>query len=290
MINAATRSREFPFRTVEVPGAKVDPLLALVWECGTLGVEELPGDDHGGAVRLVAYFESDELRDACRRRVSSELPDVEVVDAGRARIGDWESLLHGGFEPVAVGPLLIVPAQPRPPSPGDSIPLLIDPGLGCGTGTHATTYLCLQFLVELIRPGAAVLDVGTGSGVLAIAAALLGASEVLAVDTDPEALGNAASNIALNSASEIVALRLGSIELAAGRRFDLVLANILAPTLLGMLDGGLTDLIADGGSLVLSGFAPGEAESLGAAAEAVGLRRGELRVSGDWAALRAERQ
>ena len=288
MTNAATRSGSFPFLTVEAPGA--EPLLALLWEAGTIGVEESAGENSEGSVRLVAYFESARLRDACRLRLRSELPDAEVVDAGSARVGDWESLLHGGFEPVAVGPLLILPAQPRPPSPAGSIPLRIDPGLGFGTGTHATTYLCLQLLVELIRPGAAVLDVGTGSGVLAIAAALLGAGEVLAVDTDPEALENAAGNVALNSVGEIVTPRLGSIELAAGRRFDLALANILAPTLLGMLAGGLADLVADDGSLVLSGFAPAEAEGLAEAAEAAGLHRGELRASGDWAALRVEKR
>lgn len=279
------RSKSFGYLIVSTDES--DLLTCIIWEEGTLGVEVLEDRCSGGKIACKAYFETEESRDRCRQRIDKELPEADVTESGSEVIDDWISLLHGGFEPVAAGPLLVVPAHAPPPSiPGAGL-LKINPGLGFGTGTHPTTRMTLELLCEQIRPGARVCDVGTGSGILAIAAALLGASEVLAVDIDADAIENASGNLRINGVEEKVELRHGSIELAAGRTFHLVLANIFATILIGLLQRGLADIVAPGGSLVLSGFDPVGADRLRTAVEAAGMEYSELRTSGDWAAMLA---
>jgi len=217
------RAREFPHITVEVSSEKCELLLAEIWDSDTLGIEERTGEAPDGAVRLRAYFGDEEERDACRARVEASLPRA-VVEVGHVHVDDWISMLHGGFEPVAVGPLLVVPAGPPLPRVEGAKMLCINPGMGFGTGTHATTRMTLEFLCELVRPGMSVLDVGTGSGILAIAAALLGAGPIVALDIDADALDNAVGNLRLNRLGDAVELRLGSIERTADESFDLVRA------------------------------------------------------------------
>lgn len=282
----SSRAKQFPYILLEVPPELEAPLTALVWESPILGVEE-SGED--GSIRLKVFFESPEAAAECRSRIAAELPGVSLSEAGEVRIDDWISLLHGGFEPVAVGPFLVVPAGPPPPPTKGSRLLRINPGLGFGTGTHSTTRLTFELLCELARPGISVLDLGTGSGILAVGAAMIGAGRVLGLDTDADAVDNARQNLRLNGVEGLVELREGSIEAAAGMRFDLVLANILAPTLVKLFASGLADLVAPGGDIVLSGFAPADEIKLLACTRDRGLRKIELRSEGEWAALHLRR-
>ena len=286
-MNAAgsARSREFPFITVEVVAEQGEVLVSALWEGGTIGVEEMFEQAPEGRVRLKAFFEERKTRHACLLGLREGIPDAEVVDSGNVKIDDWISLLHGGFEPVAVGPFLIIPAGPSPPPVKDARLLRIKPGMGFGTGTHATTRQTIELLCELVKPGKSVFDLGTGSGILAIAAAMLGAKKVLAVDIDPDAVENAAENLAINRISESVELRHGSIERAEGRSFDLIAANILTGPLLSLFERGLADLLEPGGALIISGFPPSEADRLEGVAALHGLEVCRTLTERDWSAM-----
>ena len=282
-----SRSKQFPYLLLEAPAELEALLTALVWDCPILGVEESAAGP--GGLRLKVFFDSREAADGCRAKLAAELPAASLVESGEVRIEDWIDLLHGGFEPVAVGPFLIVPAGPPPPPSRGARLLRINPGLGFGTGTHPTTRLTFELLCELAAPGISVLDVGTGSGILAVAAAMLGAGEIVGIDTDADAVDNARQNTRLNGVEERVELHTGSIEAVAGRRFDLVLVNILAPTLINLFGSGLADLVAPGGDIVLSGFAPADEFKLLACTRDRGLGKVGLRSAGEWAALHLER-
>ena len=158
--------------------------------------------------------------------------------------------------------------------------IIIDPSMGFGTGHHATTRLCLDLLQRAEVNGRSVIDVGTGSGVLALAARALGASRVTAVDNDPDALQNARENIARNGADsiEVVQADLSSATLRAA---DIVLAN-LTPAVLQRHAQALGRLVAEGGLLIASGFSGDE---VGAIAAAFATEPREVVHESEWAAL-----
>ncbi len=175
---------------------------------------------------------------------------------------DWVRLTQAQFGPQQVAPgFWIVPTWSDVPAPAEHV-IRLDPGQAFGTGTHPTTRMCLRWIVTSARQGrrwARVLDYGAGSGVLAIAAGLLGATDIDAVDIDPTAVATARDNALGNG----VALRSGLPELASGT-YALVVANILA-TPLKLLAPLLSSLLADGGDLVLSGILERQAGELRAA-------------------------
>ena len=167
---------------------------------------------------------------------------------------DWSETGHEETEPLRFGRLLVVPRksgiQPCP----DDVVVRLDPGLAFGTGTHATTALCLERLARLSLAGKRVLDVGSGSGILAIAAARLGAS-VLAIDHDPQARRATLENSRDNGVEVEIECRLDAVDAS----FDVVLANLVAGTIRG-LAGAFSNRLATGGELVLSGILAGQVE------------------------------
>jgi ribosomal protein L11 methyltransferase len=165
---------------------------------------------------------------------------------------DWARRSQESLRAVHAGALVVAPPWDIP----KGVPvIIIEPSTGFGTGHHATTRLCLLLMQRLDLRGARVLDVGTGSGVLALAAWKLGASEVTAVDVDADALDNARSNIARNGAApaiDVIQDDLGSLRI---ERADVVLANLTGAVLV-RYGAELQSLVLDGGYLILSGFAP----------------------------------
>lgn len=173
---------------------------------------------------------------------------------------DWVRLTQAQFPPTRIGDSLwIVPTWHEPPDPA-AINIRLDPGVAFGTGTHPTTRLCLSWLLENLPRGARVLDYGCGSGVLAIAAAKLGASEVIGTDIDEQALAAARANSARNG----VDARYTAPDLLPAGQFDIVLANILANPL-RVLAPMLLGRVASAGALVLSGVLERQASGLIAA-------------------------
>ncbi len=170
------------------------------------------------------------------------------------------------------------------PSPGDIV-VELDPGMAFGTGLHPTTRLCLAALEERMTRGARVLDVGTGSGILSIAAARLGAREITALDIDPIAVETATRNVAIAHVDHLVRVHHGSVELAHdGSPFDLVCVNILAEIIADMAPS-LAPVTRPGGLVIASGILDYKANDVVDAFRAVGITVLEKKQEEDWVAL-----
>lgn len=204
--------------------------------------------------------------------------------------------------------IVIVPAwEEYAPAPGEAI-LRLEPGMAFGTGLHPTTRLCLQALETRLIAGSTVLDVGTGSGVLAIAAAKLGARSILALDADPTAVAVAQENVRLNKVAEQVTVQHGTLPGGAAAewlpppsaagcrlslletgRFDLILINILAPVIAGMAPA-LAARLAEGGQVIASGIIDSQEADVAQTLGAQGLQVVGRAVEKDWVSLVARRR
>ncbi len=211
--------------------------------------------------RITALFDAQRDPDLLRAALRNALPESTCETSELQALGDqaWERAWLDDFHPMRFGERLwICPAGQRPQQ-ADAIVLDLDPGLAFGTGTHPTTALCLRWLDGAELQHQRVLDYGCGSGILAIAAALLGAESVAAVDYDPQALQATRDNAAKNRMQEHINPLLP--EQTPNRGFDIVLANILAGTLVELAPE-LQRRVAPGGHLLLSGILAGQTEQV----------------------------
>src|SRR5512137_2731058 len=253
----ASRSMATWSLTAELPAEEADDCAARLFEAGAAGVEErepglapMPGDRQPteGKVLLIAFFADAAAAGLAVPAELSEIPDR-----------DWGEEWKKGLGPIAVGRVFLRPSWVEAAVPPGAVEIVLDPGMAFGTGTHPTTALSLAAIDDLLarRPGASVLYVGTGSGLLAIAARRLGAGRVAANDNDPVAVAVAAENAERNG----VRLELtGEPPAAIPGAFDLVVANILANVLVELAPD-LARRAAPGGEVVLAGvLVPQEAE------------------------------
>ncbi len=238
-------------------------------EQGTTGIEEVSEDIRWE--KLKAYFPQDGkekkiLRSLHRylKALHSITPEMSHTQIETASIPDqdWSENWKRFFKPVQVTSRLVVkPPWSRIQLKKNQIPINIHPGMAFGTGTHATTRLCMKALeMGLRRKGLSVLDVGTGSGILSIAAARLKAGEVWGLDIDGAAIENARENVKQNSVSDIVKIRKGRIG-DIHKKFDVVMANIDFKNLKRMRWSLIRHLKSQG-FLILSGILEGEIERL----------------------------
>jgi ribosomal protein L11 methyltransferase len=195
--------------------------------------------------------------------------------------GDWMESIRAFHRPFRVGPLHVRP--PWTPADPDALDVVVDPGMAFGTGQHATTHGCLELLAE--RPPGSVLDVGCGSGILAIAAARLGHSPVRAIDVDPDAVTAATANAAANGVA--IRVELADASAATVPPAELLLANITLTTLVA-LAGRLPDPLP--GAIVASGVRPDEVPPLSAEYAARGFRRRTTVSRDGWSAVLMERE
>ena len=260
---------------------------------GATGIEELEGDLK--RERLRAYFPQDGRRkrilDILHRYLQSlgrlfpENPRAQITTASLPE-QDWGENWKRFFKPVQVTPrFLVKPPWSRVRSKRGQIPIDITPAMAFGTGTHATTILCIQALEErLKRKGQSVLDVGTGSGILSIIAAKLGAKEVWGIDIDGVALENARENVETNAVSNIVKIRKGSIG-SLRKKFDVIAANIDIKSLRRMRRP-LIGHLKNHGVLILSGILEGEKERIRLHYSGAGrLRWVKTAQGGEWVCL-----
>jgi ribosomal protein L11 methyltransferase len=233
-----------------------DLLIAELWELGSAGIVELSD------TRVRAFFETG----ADRAGLLARYPHAAVREEENR---DWVQEARDLLQPMEVGRrFFLVPEWRDDPTPPGRFRITVNPGLAFGTGVHETTRLCLEALEDLVKPGIDVLDVGTGSGILATAARLLGAFRVIACDIDPEAVRIAGHGF------------VGSADAVRSAAVDLVVANI-SPEAIIALAPEFARVLRVGGTLVASGFNVGEVEAVRAAL--AGVR--EVRCKGEWAMI-----
>jgi ribosomal protein L11 methyltransferase len=220
------------------------------------GADALPA---WGSNRLTALFAGDVDAEAVIAEASllAGLERAPAVRCYAVEEQDWVRVTQAQFEPIRIaGKLWIVPSWHAAPDPA-AINIVLDPGLAFGTGSHPTTRLCLDWLAAQLKPGARMIDYGCGSGILAIAAAKLGAVEVIGVDIDPQALESSRYNARQNR----VAATVVAANAPAPAPADVVVANILSGPL-RVLAPLLAGLARPGGSIVLSGILASQAREL----------------------------
>ncbi|MDX1454831.1 MAG: 50S ribosomal protein L11 methyltransferase [Gammaproteobacteria bacterium] len=218
--------------------------------------------------RITGLYEGTADLDIADHMVCDALGLEQLPESRRSTVDDrdWSRVWLDHFKPLKFGSRLwIVPTAYAPPEP-EALNILLDPGLAFGTGTHPTTALCLEWLDGLDLEGKVVVDYGCGSGILAIAAAMLGAQEVIATDIDPQALtatrDNAQRNKVLNEIT--TCLPEGLLAAMAERKADVVVANILAGPL-SELASNIEGLLAAGGEIALAGLLDTQAKDVAAA-------------------------
>ena len=235
-------------------------------------VDDKLAEDYRGASRVKFWLADDADGRAVLARVREAgfSPDVKTV-----RDADWENNWRDYYQPVEIGErLVIVPEWID--YEGGRVPVKLDPGLLFGTGDHPTTKMCLKAVEDFVRPGAAVLDIGCGSGILGIAAAVLGARSVTAADVDEKAPEIVTANAALNGVDGVFTVRVGDVigdsrlRAKLGSGYDLVLANIVADVI-EPLAPYAPGFLAENGVFVCSGVIDGREDGVAAALEAAGL-------------------
>lgn len=264
---------------------------------------------------LRTYLPLDERAEDVRQRVEQalwhlgQMRPVGPLQVRTLEEEDWANAWKQHYHVLRVGRrTVIVPSWLEHEAQPDDVILHLDPGMAFGTGLHPTTQLCLRLLEDYVRPGQRILDLGAGSGILAIAAAKLGGGPVLALDNDPVAVQVAAENVARNGVADQVTAAEGSLgagtamghwltgdfgdEAAretpapppSAAEFDLIAANLIARVLV-ILAADIAAALAPGGTLISSGIIDTREPEVVAAFEAAGLRQLERHVEGEWVAL-----
>lgn len=247
-----------------------EALIAELWELGTTGVLE---HERG----LTAYF-ADADAGALKQAFRGFAPRIT-----QAPECDWTAVARSQWTPLEVGRRwFLAPEWCADPTPAGRVRLVMRPAQACGTGLHPATQVCLEFMEEVVRPGAVVLDVGTGSGLLAAAAAALGAGRIVACDIEEQAVREARARFQEEHAT--VLLFQGSLRAIRSRVAEVATVNIHAAAAV-QLAPELARVLAPGGAVILSGFRGRDLEAVREAARAAGLRPERLQRRQGWVGL-----
>lgn len=273
--------------------------LVGVWDGGVeMGVEDNPVKQ-----TLHAFFELEisdkseidgiveQISSYCMEMAGIFRADIPQVAAQIIYDEDWASNWKKHFRPFPIIPGLVIKPTWEDYSPveGEAV-IEMDPGMAFGTGHHETTSLCMEFIRSSVeaQEGGKVLDIGTGTGILAMAAALFGARDVTAIDNDPEAVAAADLNVRHNGLQEFIKVDICPLESLEGE-YSLVVANIIHDVLVAM-EPDISRLTCQGGTLVLSGILKeDQADRIAALYEKAGFQLMDRQEKGEWAALRLVR-
>ena len=242
-------------------------------------------DRFRGISRLKFYLTDDAEGLAILDTVRARFPSVRQRSVEDS---DWENNWRSYYTPIEVGEKLVVVPEWEAVPTGSRLPLRLDPGLTFGTGSHATTRLCLQALEKAAAPGKKVLDLGCGSGILGIGALILGCDTCLGVDVDPKSPDIAAENAALNGlGSDRIRFLAGnllsdaSLRRSLGTDYDIVLMNIVADVIIPFAPH-VPSFLAPGGTFITSGIIEGRQDEVRHALEASGFRILSHSAEDDW--------
>jgi ribosomal protein L11 methyltransferase len=271
-----------------------DPVLDISFDAGNAELEELiqsclfltpstgsSSIERNGTTTVTAYFDSVDARDAARDALA-DLEGVELHADERERV-DWLALYQQSLEPIVIGERFVVaPDAALLANHGDRLTIVVPQEQAFGTGSHETTALCIGILETLAVTGKRGLDVGAGSGILAIAMHRLGFPRVIAFDNDPDAYAALRENRTRNGVpDEAMPLFIGSVEALRGGTFDVVTMNIIPEVILPLLPEVIAHL-ADDARLILSGILIVKRDDVVRAAAELGLTLMEERERGEW--------
>jgi len=249
-------------------------------------------------VLVHAWFEENPSLPSLIENITARLSALHdtVPDAGTLRVEtrsvndkSWTDVWKKYFKPFYAGQHLVVKPtwEPFDPAPGDKV-IEIDPGMAFGSGTHETTGMCLSILEENIHGGEEIIDVGTGSGILAIGAALLGAGHVLAVDIDPDAVKVAAENVVNNHVQDIITVQQGNLLEKVDAVCDICVANIISDVIISFA-APLMSHIRPGGLFICSGIVSLRGDEVAQALLDAGYEILQKYTRGEWTAFLSRR-
>ena len=262
---------------------------------------EMVADSNGALsaatdVLVKAYIPIDGQEDEQRRRIEeglwhlSQIQQLPEPDFRIIKEADWQTSWKKHFQPIAIGKrLLIIPPWITIEEIEREV-IVLEPGMAFGTGLHPSTRICLEAIEDILQPGDNILDIGCGTGILSIAAVLLGANHVLAVDTDEIAVQATRENAERNRVAEYIRVESGSLEQVKILQTetlipDLIVANILSHILMDLIRSGLATYVKPKGRIILSGILAEQVEPLVNLAADADLELIDVRSEKDWRGL-----
>lgn len=241
-------------------------------------------------VTVLGYLSNLKETDAPLQQISLELAQLgaDLPKVRQVFEEDWADAWKKHYHTSRIGQRIIIrPVWENYVLQADEIEIILDPGMAFGTGTHATTQLCLMALEDRALAGQIVLDLGCGSGILSILAHRLGAEHVLAVDIDPVATAVTQQNLVLNQVGQGVEVVTGSLAevLSMGATYDVAVVNILARIILQLCEEGIERIVKPNGSAIFSGIIRSQEHAVREALAQIGLSTQNVRYQGDWVAI-----
>lgn len=284
--------------SIETSIESEDAISELLMEMGSGGAQ-IEGDIlHPDNVTLSTYFPPDDMIGERVSKINKMLKNLRELDInvgpGRVTVKQidesvWTEPWKEFFKPISIGKRIIVYPSWEDVSESASRDILIqiDPQMAFGTGRHSTTILCMELLEDTLKGGEKIADVGTGSGILAIAAIKLGADHITAIDIDEKAIPIAKDNALLNGIDHGIDVTCSDSLAKIGGTYDVIVSNIANNVIISMIPD-FKDCLYDNGILVLSGFLRSEASEMKKALESNGLTILDTRCHEEWAAIMAE--
>ncbi len=283
----------------EVTGEQAEVVAEILSRYANQGVaiEQDLQSKNQKSVKVYAYLLVDDALEEKKLEIEkaifhlNQIMPIPEPTYQQIRNQDWMAAWKKYYEPVSVGDKLrVVPAWEELGEKNFRIPIRINPGMAFGTGTHPTTQLSLELLERYLLPGQSMIDVGCGSGILSIAGILLGANHALAVDISQASVQSSLENCQLNNVADKVEIRKGSVaEIRNGefsiQKAPLVVANIILKVQKEIFAQGLTDLVTDGGRLIISGILIDQVEAIQELAQKDGFVQTDIITQDDWAGV-----
>lgn len=254
-----------------------------------LGFDGFVEDERGvhGYIKKELWLET--METAIREMTDQlHLPQIDIISITEIQNQNWNLEWEKSIQPITISERIIVTPSWHPLEDPSKIILTIDPKMTFGTGYHETTRLVIRLMEEYIAGDDVVLDVGTGTGILAITSIKLGAAKAIGVDIDEWSFDNGNENTKRNNVDDKVSIRIGSLESVPETAFDIVLANIIRNTILELLDSIVLKL-RSGGKLLLSGLLAKDREPIETALRERGLKTLDVIQENEWIAIAAQK-